>query len=273
MSNDINMFGVVKTLTENPGILLPDKVIAFNRDFLCLGIGVKAALFLSQAVFWSRNRSTLEKGGWFYKTNKEWEEETGLTEKELVTVKDKLCFKGYLVVEKRGMPAKNHFFVKVDDIAADIVAHRINSGLITPQSDKSRQIVGTCADKTSVHSITKNTTKNSEAPASQSESDFIFEDDESVTRSSGFGKGKTKAPTADALKVFALFKGEKSGWGVNKIYRGSAQRLYENHGLEKIRLALKFFEENKDEQFCPQIHNPFDLEMKWDNLRSFRDKQ
>ena len=33
---------------------IPDRPIAFNRDFVDLGIGITGALLLSQAIYWSK---------------------------------------------------------------------------------------------------------------------------------------------------------------------------------------------------------------------------
>jgi hypothetical protein len=66
-----------------------DRPIAFQRPFVELTGSVTAALFLSQAYYWS-SRTTLQ-DGWFYKTREEWEEETGLTRYELETSTNKVC--------------------------------------------------------------------------------------------------------------------------------------------------------------------------------------
>lgn len=55
---------------------LLDRPIAFQRSFIRTDIGVTAALFLSQMIYWT-NRS--DDDGWVYKTQEEWEEETGLS--------------------------------------------------------------------------------------------------------------------------------------------------------------------------------------------------
>lgn len=110
----------VSFLANNPGILTPDRPIAFNRDLVGLGIKVNGALFLSQALYWSRR--TKDPDGWFYKTIEEWEEETGLTREEQSTVKNRLQEIGVLTIEKRGLPARNYFLVNKDELALQLVA-------------------------------------------------------------------------------------------------------------------------------------------------------
>jgi hypothetical protein len=101
---------LIQELANNPEILLPDRPIAFNRAFVRLGIGVTGALFLSQALYWSKR--TKDPEGWFYKTIEDWQEETGLTKEEQLTIKKKLTALGFLEVKKKGVPATNHF--KID---------------------------------------------------------------------------------------------------------------------------------------------------------------
>ena len=82
--------------------------------------------------------------------------------------------------------------------------------------------------------------------------------------------------TRDAPKVFMMF-GEVIGnnspnWLRNKNERKAAQSLYEVKGLEKIRKALEFWKENRDEPHIPDVFTPWKLEYKWDALANFKKK-
>lgn len=79
-----------------------------------------------------------------------------------------------------------------------------------------------------------------------------------------------KYPGADA--VCALFAVRSKFWAVNTGIRAAASRLYAEKGLAKVQRALDFYEDNKDEQYCPRITNPIDLEEKWDKLFAFKQK-
>lgn len=142
---------------NRPDLLLPDRPIAFNRDFVALGIGVKGALFLSQALYWDK-RVTL-KDGWFWKTTEEWEEETGLTIKEQRKVRDILIEKGYIEVELRGLPAKNHFCVDTYKIVSDLMKTKIGENKICPKGK-------TRVAQTANHSITESTYREERAKQS-----------------------------------------------------------------------------------------------------------
>lgn len=83
---------------------------------------------------------------------------------------------------------------------------------------------------------------------------------------------KPENRTKDKQAVFALF-GQKQGWMIHKAQKDAALRLFDQKGLNQIRAALKFYRENKDEKFCPQVRTPYELEEKWSALVSFQKKQ
>lgn len=93
--------------------------IAFHRAFVQLAGSVTAGLMLSQALYWTR--IVLEKeplrGGWFYKSAREWEEETGLTRREQETARKKLIKCGLLEEKLRGIPATLYYCVNLSRLA------------------------------------------------------------------------------------------------------------------------------------------------------------
>lgn len=89
---------------------LLDRPIAFQRSFVRLGCGITGALLLSQAIYWS-NR-TKDEDGWFFKSQSEWEDETGLTRYEQEGARAKLMKAGILQEKREGIPAK--LFYRVD---------------------------------------------------------------------------------------------------------------------------------------------------------------
>lgn len=80
---------------------------AFRR---VLGLSASAAQFLSQAVYWTERTGD----GWFYKTESEWEEEIGLSNKEVRTARKNLAAMSLLDEVRKGVPAKMHFRVDTD---------------------------------------------------------------------------------------------------------------------------------------------------------------
>lgn len=105
---DAKFAQVVAGLLANP--------IAFHRIFVKIGGGVTPGLMLSQAWYWSKNKTAKARGGWFYKSAKEWEEETGLTRREQVTARRKLVERGLIQENLRGVPATLYFLVAEKEV-------------------------------------------------------------------------------------------------------------------------------------------------------------
>ncbi len=103
------MFGEIMTFNE-----LLDRPIAYQRCFVSLGAGITGALLMSQAVYWS-NR-TRQKDDWFYKTQEEWTEETGMTRYEQETARKKLVKLGVIEEKKQGIPCKLFFRVNFEKL-------------------------------------------------------------------------------------------------------------------------------------------------------------
>lgn len=102
-----------------------DKPIAFNRHYVALGCGINGALMLSQMVYWSKR--TKDRNGYFYKTQDEWEGETGLGRREQETARKKLRELGFVSERKRGVPCKVHFKVEQDALYAALIQYAQNS--------------------------------------------------------------------------------------------------------------------------------------------------
>lgn len=92
-----------------------DRPIAFQRVFVSIGVGIGGALMLSQAVYWSKRTKNAD--GWFYKTQEEWEEETGMTRTEQERARKALCAVGVMNEKRRGIPAKLFFRVDFDELS------------------------------------------------------------------------------------------------------------------------------------------------------------
>jgi hypothetical protein len=91
-------------------IKMLDRPIAFQRALLdVVGRKVTAALLLSQAIFW-QNHSPSE-DGWWWKTAKQWEEETGLSQHELESAR-RACSE-ILMHKKAGVPCRSWY--KIDE--------------------------------------------------------------------------------------------------------------------------------------------------------------
>lgn len=134
-----------------------DRPIAFHRPFVRLGAGVTGALMLSQAIYWSRR--TRDADGWFYKTQEEWEEETGLTRCEQETARRKLIKAGVMEELKKGVPCRLFYRVDTDTILEILLAGSQQSSL----RETSKLACGKPAGKEAVnqHAITETTAETS----------------------------------------------------------------------------------------------------------------
>lgn len=76
--------------------------------------------------------------------------------------------------------------------------------------------------------------------------------------------------------VFAVFEevlGKHPGnWAVNTTQQRCAENLFTERGIPAIKNALTWYKEHKDQEFCPQISSPFDLDSKWTKLGEFKTK-
>lgn len=95
-----------------PTLLDAARPIAFNINFARITGDAKAALFLSQLVYWTRRGAdVLANEGWIFKTRDQWEMETGLTRHEQLGVQTMLLEQGLIEAQKIGAPARNCYRV------------------------------------------------------------------------------------------------------------------------------------------------------------------
>ena len=107
--------------------------IAFHRRLVDLTASVKAALLLSQAIYWTRHGRDIEQSaGWFYKTIRQWAMETGLSTKEQAGARQILRRLAILDERRAGVPAKLHFRLALEQLGV-LLSHRI--GMRTPRVD------------------------------------------------------------------------------------------------------------------------------------------
>ena len=99
------------------GDLTGDYVPYYPRLAKLVG-GVRAAVMLSRAVSWTRqvthSGDPRHKDGWFWKSRKEWREETGLSRREQEAARANLISMGLLQEQLRGLPAQLHYRVDLD---------------------------------------------------------------------------------------------------------------------------------------------------------------
>ena len=90
---------------------LLDRPIAFQRAFVRLGVGITGALMLSHAI--ECDATIADKQRWFYKSQADWEKETGLTRFQQETARKSLVRAGILQEWRRGIPARLYFRISL----------------------------------------------------------------------------------------------------------------------------------------------------------------
>lgn len=97
-----------------------DRPIAFHRVFVDLTGSVMAALMLSQAMYWTGRGD--DKTGWFWKTQSEWQDETGMNRYQQDKARAVLREHDFWQEELRGLPAKMHYRVNQDRLMGAVVS-------------------------------------------------------------------------------------------------------------------------------------------------------
>ncbi len=91
--------------------------IAFHRRLVDLTDSVKAALLLSQSIYWThRGRDIARNGGWFHKTTEQWSWEIGLSPKEQRLSRDTLKNLALVHERRMGVPPRVHFRLQMDHL-------------------------------------------------------------------------------------------------------------------------------------------------------------
>jgi hypothetical protein len=92
--------------------LIGRRVVAYHPSFAAIGGSVTAGLFLAQLFYWHDRGS--DPDGWIYKTQAEWEEETGLSRWEQETARRRLRERGLVEEKLAGLPARLHYRLDVE---------------------------------------------------------------------------------------------------------------------------------------------------------------
>lgn len=175
---------------------LLDRPVAYHCAFVKLGVGATGALMLSQAVYWSSR--TNDANGWFYKSQVEWEAETGLTRYEQEGARKKLVKLGIMEEKKQGLPCKLYYRVALELLVATLDAENQQTSMLKT----SNQACGEQAGKPGENQqpITENTTESTSDSQGAGIAD-IFE--ASAYRPMTLGW----KPDAKVLKAYAFAQG------------------------------------------------------------------
>lgn len=94
---------------------LLERPVSFHRPLVEITGSICAALMLSQALYWSKK--TKDEEGWFYKTQEEWTEETGMTRREQEGARSSLLAAGIWEEKHERLKHRMWYRVKRDELS------------------------------------------------------------------------------------------------------------------------------------------------------------
>jgi len=111
--------------------MLGRRVIAFSPVLAQIAGSINAGLLLSQFLYWQR---IVGVNKWFWKTAAEITEETTLTRWEQETARKRLIDLGILEEMRKGIPARMHYRVRMDELLKVLRQH--TEGVSEKTADK-----------------------------------------------------------------------------------------------------------------------------------------
>ena len=99
------------------------RTIAVYKCLVDVAGSIKAAVFLSQLVYWTRHGTAVaERDGWIFKSIAEMEDETGLSKREQGTCKQKLLERNLIETRRFGFGARLEMRLNLPALAAAVCA-------------------------------------------------------------------------------------------------------------------------------------------------------
>lgn len=265
-----------------------DRPIAFNRHYVSLGCGINGALMLSQMVYWSKR--TKDKNGYFYKTQDDWEQETGLTRREQETARKRLRELGFVSEHKHGVPCKVHFRVEHDNLYMALVRFSQNS-----QSSMAEYAKLECTDapnsdvgisQTNTENTTEITTENkntfrpeaSQPDPQTTEQDFLTRNSDAVVFSAKKRQWGSREDLACAQWIWGRIVGlyEQAASDDGEIMRpkepnwtawaNDVRTMRMLDGRSHRQICEMFGRVQRDPFWVKNIMSPSKLREKWDEL-------
>lgn len=232
--------------------------VAFHPALARLFGGVNEALLWQQIYYWSDKGG--REDGWIYKTKEELEIETTLTRKQQDLARKKLETLG--VLETKLMKANG----------APTLHYRIDAGLVLKLLSDSPQRDYSISTKGTNPLYTESTTNTSEQSSRISED--VDDDDTTLVACDDWGEELSAKKKKDTSyrKVFVAMGGPNYplAWNTNRTEIQAAKNLLAERGLQKVKEAVKWWRQHKDEQFCPDLSTPYSLDNKWDKALNFK---
>lgn len=202
MSIDFKLVALIEAMNDRP--------IAFNRHYVSIGCGINGALMLSQMVYWSKR--TKDRNGYFYKTQDEWLEETGLTRYEQEGARKRLKELNFVSEHKHGVPCKVHFKVNHEALYSALIQYVENQQ--------------TGMWKTNKLECGKTTNSDAEKPQTNTENTAEINSEITTDINNVFSFWKSVFNKTDRTKI------------EGKRFKSIKARLSEGYSVDEIKTAI-----------------------------------
>jgi len=250
-------------------IFRTDAFLAINKKLIKV-LGLEKALFISNLIDkykYFYDREMLTEDGGFYNTHEDQIYEIGLTEYQIRKCKKELIKMGILKTEKRGVPAKEFYFINFQLLIAMVFGEELNiEGLDLTKTEGLDLTKTEGLDLTKTEGHLYNKTKDNKTKDNKN---ILHFDLNSEIEGKQDKNSRYYVPLTEKLASI-IRKNERINVTPQKIARWTSaiKKLVETDGvsIQRVQAALDWYEENIGGQYVPVIKNGFDLRSKFINL-------
>jgi len=254
-------------------IFRTDAFLAINKKLIKV-LGLEKALFISNLIDkykYFQKREMLTEDGAFYNTHEDQIYEIGLTEYQIRKCKKELIKMGILKTEKRGVPAKEFYFINFQLLIAMVFGEELNiEGLDLTKTEglDLTKTEGLDLTKTEGLDLTKteglyNKTKDNKTKDNKN----LFSD--LNLKEGKQDKNSRYVPLAERLASI-IRKNKRINVTSQRIasWANEIRKLVETDGvsIQRVETALNWYEENIGGQYVPVIESGFSLRSKFIKL-------
>ena len=258
--NDENM---IKIALE---IFRTDAFLAINKKLIKV-LGLEKALFISNLIDkykYFQKREMLTEDGAFYNTHEDQIYEIGLTEYQIRKCKKELIKMGILKTEKRGVPAKEFYFINFQLLIAMVFGKELNiEGLDLTKTEGLDLTKTEGLDLTKTEGLYNKTKDNKTKDNKNLFSDLNLKIEDKQDKNSRY------VPLAEKLASI-IRKNKRINVTPQKIFSwaNEIRKLVETDGvsIQRIETALDWYEENIGGGYVPVIESGASLRSKFINL-------
>lgn len=226
-------------------VALNQRPIAYQPAYAHISGSAAGGVLLSQIAYWWYTM-----GGEFYKTDKDFSDDTCLGIYELRAAKKRLVEIGIISTQRKGVPAKTYYTVNEDILLEQITSwgnnHKLDCG---KTANKKRKKPPTITETT--QETTSETTNSCDAEAPQD---------------------AMGSHVNDVIKEFEPVNPSFERLYPNKTQRKALERLIEKWGVDSVIAIVRFLPQTNGKKYAPTITTPLQLEDKLGALKAYCDK-